>query len=107
MTIEKIRYLPRDVSPPGFSDERVRGRNGVDWLEDIVMIFLKIFRPMLLEECSRLPLEGAGEMKRSKLLKSLPKGSATLKRMFFLWSLGLCAMLTTVENVVVLCACQK
>ena len=81
MTIEKIRYLPKDVSPPGFSVERVRGGDNVDWLEDVVMNFLKIFRPMLLEDCPRLPFEGAGG---SELLKSLPIGSTILKRMFFL-----------------------
>jgi len=84
VTIEKIRYLPKDVSPPGFSFERVRARDNVDWLGDVVMNFLKIFRPMLLEECPWLPFEGAGEMERSELLKNLPIGSTTLERMFFL-----------------------
>jgi hypothetical protein len=42
---EKLWYSPKDVSPPGFSVEKVRGRDSVDWLGNL---FLKIFRPRTL-----------------------------------------------------------
>ncbi len=81
--MEKIRYLPKGVFPPGFSVEEVGGRDNVDWLGDVVVNLLKSFRIRFFEEC---PCEGAG------LLKKLPIGSTTLERMFSLESLGLCEL---------------
>jgi len=63
---EKIRYLPKDVAPHGFSVEKV---SNVDWLGDVVVNLLKSFRPRLLEECPWLPFE----MERWEWLKSLER----------------------------------
>jgi len=81
---EKIRYLPKDVSPPGFTVEKVRGGDKVDWLGDVVVNLLKSFCPRLLEERPWVPSEGTGEMECWECLKSLLIGSTTLERMFFL-----------------------
>jgi len=50
----------QDVPPHGFSVEKVRGRDNVDWLGDVVVNLLKSFRPRLLEECPWLPSEETG-----------------------------------------------
>ena len=59
MYMEKIRYLPKGVSPPG---EKVRGRHNVDWLRDVLLNLLKSFRFGLFEECPWLPSEETGKM---------------------------------------------
>ena len=105
MYMKKIRYLPKGVSPPGYSVEEVRGRDNVYWLGDVLVNLFKSFL-RLFEECPWLPSasEWAGEMERSSLglLKKLPIGSTTVDRMFFLESLGLCelsfAILTMVRD---------
>jgi len=105
--MEEIRYLPKGVSPLGFSVKEVRGRDDVDWLGDVVVKLLKSFPISLLEECPLLFFEEEGEAGRWRL-KKLLIGSATPERMFFLGSLGLCelsfSMLTMVRDNELSCA---
>ena len=60
---QKIRYLPKDVPPHGFSVEKV---SNVGWLGDVVV---NLLRPRLLEDCPWLP----SEMERWDWLKSLER----------------------------------
>jgi hypothetical protein len=62
MYMEKIRYLPNSV-------EEVRGRDNIDWLEDVLVNLLKKFRLTFFEESSWLPSEWAGEMELLKKLR--------------------------------------
>jgi hypothetical protein len=78
---EEIRYLPKGVSPPGFSVEEVGGKDNVERPGDVVVNLLKSFPIRLLEEC-----EGEGEAERWRLLKKLLIG------LFFLGSLRLCEL---------------
>jgi len=61
--------LPKDVLPHGFSVEKVRGRDNVNWLGVVVVNLLKSFRPRLLEEGPWLP----SEMEHWDWLKNLEK----------------------------------
>jgi hypothetical protein len=95
MYMEKIQYLPKGISPPGFSVEGVRGRDNVDWLGDI-LLSLGNFHPGFLEEGPWLLSGGAGEGERLKTLL------IESRKEFFSESLELCelsfAMLTMVRD---------
>jgi len=100
MYMEKIRYLPKGISPPRFSPpgssvEGVRGRDSVDWLGD-VLLGLGNFHPGFLEKGPWLLSGGAGEAEHLKTLL------IESRKEFFSESLGLCelsfAMLTMVRD---------
>jgi hypothetical protein len=101
MYIEKLRHLPNDVSLPGISFEEVRGRDNAHWPED-VLVDLKSSRILSLEERPWLPSEGASEMERLGMSKSLRIGSTMGERNLLLAFLELgellFAMLTTVRD---------
>ena len=84
--VQYLCYLPKGVSPPGYSVE-VRGRDNVDsdWLGDELVNLLNSFRLRLFEECP------SGEMRYLGPSKKLWIGSTTVARMF-LGSLGLCEL---------------
>jgi len=88
--------MPKGISPPGFIVEKVRRRNNVDSIGDVLVDLLKSFCHL---ECRWLPSDGT---ERWELLKKLLIGSTTGERNLFLESLGLrelsFAMLMTVRD---------
>ena len=96
--MEKIQYLPKGISPPGFSIEGVRGRDSVNWQGD-VLLGLENFHHGLLEVYPWLLSEGPGETEPWGLLKILL--TAKVEKVF-LESFRFCelsfAMLTMVRD---------
>jgi hypothetical protein len=82
MYTEEIRYLPKVISPPGFSIEKIRGRDNVECLGGVLVDLLNSFRLGLLVECPWLPSDPEG-MECWGLLKKLLIRSTTVERRFF------------------------